>query len=108
MVSLTSSKNIKILMCTFVSVIAKLGKRLNLRQQVIATATVYFRRFYLKSSYCETDPFFVAATCCYVAAKAEEMPVHLKLVVTEARSVFAGERVFTHQLPCDDTDMVWI
>ncbi|KAG8865323.1 RNA polymerase II holoenzyme cyclin-like subunit [Tulasnella sp. 330] len=87
----------------FANVIAKLGKRLNLRQQVIATATVYFRRFYLKSSYCETDPFFVAATCCYVAAKAEEMPVHLKVVVTEARSVFSGYGIKT--FPTDNTKL---
>src|ERR1700733_114992 len=69
-------------------VITRLGKRLDLRQQVIATAIVYFRRFYLRSSYCETDPFFVAAACCYVAAKVEESPCHLKSVVSEARSLF--------------------
>ncbi|EKM59002.1 uncharacterized protein PHACADRAFT_136142 [Phanerochaete carnosa HHB-10118-sp] len=73
------------------NVIAKLGKRLSLRQRVIATATVFFRRFYLKNSYCETDPFMVIAACCYVAAKAEESPVHIKNVVTEARLLFGGE-----------------
>ena len=74
-----------------VPVIGKLGKRLALRQQVIATANVYFRRFYMKSSYCDTDPFFVAAACCYVAAKVEETPIHLKNVVTESRSAFTRE-----------------
>jgi cyclin C len=73
-------------------VIAKLGKKLELRQQVIATATVFLRRFYLRSSYCETDPFFVAAACCYLAAKTEETPVHLKSVVSEARSLFSCEQ----------------
>ena len=68
--------------------ISKLGKKLQLRQRVIATATVFFRRFYLKNSYCETDPFLVIAACCYVAAKAEESPIHIKNVVTEARSLF--------------------
>lgn len=70
------------------TVIARLGKRLDLRQQVIATAIVFFRRFYVKSSYCETEPFFVAAACCYLAAKVEESPCHLKSVVGEARSLF--------------------
>lgn len=70
-------------------VISKLGKKLQLRQRVIATATVFFRRFYLKNSYCETEPFIVIASCCYVAAKAEESPVHIKNVVSEARSLFS-------------------
>ena len=63
-------------------VIAMLGKRLSLRQRVIATATVFFRLFYVKNLYCETDPFIVIAACCYVAAKAEESPVHIKNVVS--------------------------
>ena len=71
-------------------VIAKVGKRLSFRQRVIATATVFFRRFYLKNSYCDTDPFIVVAACCYVAAKAEESPVHIKNVVLEARMVFGS------------------
>lgn len=69
-------------------VISKLGKKLQLRQRVIATATVFFRRFYLKNSYCETDPFIVIAACCYVAAKAEESPAHIKNVLTMARELF--------------------
>ena len=77
--------------CSFIDepvVISKLGKKLQLRQRVIATATVFFRRFYLKNSYCETEPFIVVAACCYVAAKAEESPVHIKNVLTETRSLF--------------------
>jgi len=71
------------------AVIAKLGRKLQVRQRVMATASVYFRRFYLKNSYSETDPFMVIAACCYVAAKAEESPVHIKNVVSEARNVFS-------------------
>ncbi|KAI0084168.1 cyclin-like protein [Irpex rosettiformis] len=75
----------------FANVISKLGKKLQLRQRVVATATMFFKRFYLKNSYCETDPFIVIAACCYVAAKAEESPVHIKNVVTEARLLFGGK-----------------
>ncbi|EIN04317.1 cyclin-like protein [Punctularia strigosozonata HHB-11173 SS5] len=75
----------------FANLIAKLGKRLQLKQRVIATATVFLRRFYVKNSYCEIDPFIVIATCCYVAAKAEESPVHIKTVLSEARTVFNQE-----------------
>ena len=65
-----------------------LGKRLTLRQCVIATATVFFRRFYVENLYCETDPFIVIAACCYVAAKTEESPVHIKNVVSESRVTY--------------------
>ena len=72
------------------TVIQLLCKRLGLHQQVISTAVVYFRRFYLRNSYCETDPALVAAACCYVAAKAEETPVHVKSAMAEAKSVLNG------------------
>jgi len=75
----------------FSNLIQKLGKRLMLRQVPIATATVFFRRFYLKNSYCETNPYLVLAACCFVAAKVEETPVHIKSVVQEAKLIFAGE-----------------
>jgi len=69
----------------------KMCKRLNLRQQVLATAIVFYRRFYLRNSYCETEPGLVAAACVYVAAKAEETPVHVKSAVSEAKAVFNGQ-----------------
>ncbi|KAJ7886189.1 cyclin-like protein [Mycena olivaceomarginata] len=75
----------------FAEVVGKLGKKLRLPQRAIATATVFFRRFYLKNSYCETDPFIVIAACCYVAAKAEECPVHIKNVVGDARQIFCHD-----------------
>ncbi|KAH9483252.1 RNA polymerase II holoenzyme cyclin-like subunit [Psilocybe cubensis] len=75
----------------FANVITKLGKKLQFRQRTIATAIVFFRRFYLKNSYCETDPFTVIAACCYLAAKAEESPVHIKVIVTESRSLFSQD-----------------
>ncbi|KAF9530960.1 cyclin-like protein [Crepidotus variabilis] len=77
----------------FANLITKLGRKLQFRQRVIATATVFFRRFYLKNSYSETDPFIVIAACCYVAAKAEESPIHIKSIVQESRTVFNQEEL---------------
>ncbi|KAK7031217.1 RNA polymerase II holoenzyme cyclin-like subunit [Paramarasmius palmivorus] len=88
----------------FANVISKLGKKLQLRQRVIATATVFFRRFYLKSSYCETDPFLVISACCYVAAKAEESPVHIKNVVSESRTLF-NHQYGIKTFPSDNTKL---
>ncbi|KAF8901596.1 cyclin-like protein [Mucidula mucida] len=88
----------------FSNAIAKLGKKLQLRQRAIATATVFFRRFYLKNSYCETDPFLVISACIYVAAKAEESPVHIKNVVTESRSLFSHQYNVKH-FPSDNSKL---
>ncbi|GAA5981980.1 hypothetical protein JCM11641_006818 [Rhodosporidiobolus odoratus] len=75
----------------------KICKRLALRQSVLATAVTFFRRFYLRNPYCESDVCLVAAACVYVAAKAEETPVHVKSAANEARTVFTdmGHPSFT-------------
>jgi len=89
----------------FANVISKLAKKLQLRQRVVATAIMFFKRFYLKNSYCETDPFIVIAACCYVAAKAEEAPIHIKNVVTEARLLFGGEDYGIKSFPSDNSKL---
>ncbi|KAI6204787.1 Cyclin-C [Aphelenchoides besseyi] len=45
-------------------------------QQVIATACVYFRRFYARRSFKDIDPFLLAPTCLVLAAKVEEQGMH--------------------------------
>ncbi|KAF8665674.1 hypothetical protein AX16_000127 [Volvariella volvacea WC 439] len=87
----------------FANAIGKLSKKLGFRQRVTATATVFFRRFYLKNSYCETDPFLVIAACCYVAAKAEESPVQIKTVLSEARSLFSQEQYNVRNFTSENT-----
>lgn len=71
----------------FSNLISRMGRKLSLRQLPIATANVLFKRFYLRNSLCESDPFLVAGCCIYVAAKVEETPVHIKTVTAECRSV---------------------
>lgn len=71
------------------NVIHKIGKRLNCRQIVTATAVTYFRRFYVKNAIAETDPCLVAAAAVYLATKVEEAPSHIKSVLEAARSVFS-------------------
>lgn len=46
----------------------------------------------------ETDVPLVAAACVYVAAKAEETAIHIKVVVTEARATFNGMLIAHEQL----------
>lgn len=59
----------------FANVIQVLGEQLKLRQQVIATATVYFKRFYARNSLKCIDPLLLAPTCIFLASKVEEFGV---------------------------------
>ncbi|RDW75084.1 putative RNA polymerase II holoenzyme cyclin-like subunit [Coleophoma cylindrospora] len=47
--------------------IARLGKRLGVRQQAMATAQLYLRRFYTKVEIRRTNPYLVIATAVYLA-----------------------------------------
>jgi len=64
--------------------LVKLGRRMNLRQQALATAQIYIKRFYLKVEMRRTNPYLVMTTAIYLACKMEECPVHIRLVLTEA------------------------
>ncbi|PBP25694.1 cyclin domain-containing protein [Diplocarpon rosae] len=68
--------------------VARLAKRLGLRQQAQATAQLYIRRFYLKVEIRRTNPYLVAAAATYLACKMEESPHHIRLVVNEGRSLW--------------------
>nr|XP_020853954.1 cyclin-C isoform X3 [Phascolarctos cinereus] len=57
------------------TIIQALGEHLKLRQQVIATATVYFKRFYARYSLKSIDPVLMAPTCVFLASKVEEFGV---------------------------------
>lgn len=68
--------------------LAKLAKRLTVRQPVIATAQVYLRRFYLRVPLRHSNPYLLLATALYVACKISEHPQNIRVVVGEARSIW--------------------
>ncbi|SPO48841.1 related to SSN8 - DNA-directed RNA polymerase II holoenzyme and SRB subcomplex subunit, cyclin C homolog [Moesziomyces antarcticus] len=78
-------------------------KRLNLRQRVVASACVFFSRFFCKNSYSAVEPFLVCATCVYVAAKVEESPIHIKSAVAEAARSF--QEVGFRAMPTDNSSL---
>lgn len=59
----------------FANLIQVMGEHLKLRQQVNATATVYFKRFYSRNSLKCIDPLLLAPTCIFLASKVEEFGV---------------------------------
>ncbi|KAI1320756.1 RNA polymerase II holoenzyme cyclin-like subunit [Xylariaceae sp. FL0255] len=72
----------------FNSQLNRLGKRLGARQQALATAQIYLKRFYCKVEIRRTNPYLVITTALYLACKMEESPQHIRLVVSEARSLW--------------------
>lgn len=70
------------------TLIVKLGRRLNVRQVVLATAEVYLVRFLVRVSLREVNIYLLVTTCLYVACKIEECPQHIRLIVSEARNLW--------------------
>ncbi|KAK5134081.1 hypothetical protein LTR08_006971 [Meristemomyces frigidus] len=72
-------------LCIYIQTqMAKLARRLNLRQQALATAQVYLKRFYLRVEIRKTNPYLLMATATYLACKMEETPQHIRLMLGEA------------------------
>ncbi|KAI0385290.1 cyclin-C [Hypomontagnella monticulosa] len=68
--------------------ISRLSKRLTIKQQAVATAQLYIKRFYSKVEIRRTNPYLVLTTALYLACKMEECPQHIRMFVTEARSLW--------------------
>jgi cyclin C len=62
-----------------------MARPLAIRQQALASAQVYVRRFYAKVEIRRTNPALVLATALYLACKMEECPQHIRMVLAEAR-----------------------
>lgn len=67
----------------------RLSKRIQVRQQCMATAQVYLKRFYSRVEIRRTNPYLVITTAVYLACKMEEAPQHIRLIVTEARTLWS-------------------
>jgi hypothetical protein len=60
------------------------------RQQALATAQVYVKRFYTKVELRYTNPYLVLTTAFYLACKMEECPQHIRFVVNDAKLLWPG------------------
>lgn len=63
------------LMIFWANFIQVLGEQLKVKQQVISTAIVYFKRYYVRNSFRCVDPLLMAPTCIFLASKVEEFGV---------------------------------
>jgi len=64
---------------------------MTVRQQALATAQVYLRRYYSQVEIRRTNPYLVLATAFYLACKMEECPQHIRLIVAEGRQTWPGK-----------------
>jgi transcription initiation factor TFIIIB Brf1 subunit/transcription initiation factor TFIIB len=70
--------------CRFIE---EAGRMLKLPRVAVSTAMVFFHRFYAKHSFLEHDRFEVAVACIVLAAKTEESPKKLDLVIDECHKL---------------------
>lgn len=63
------------------SLIQTVGQHLQITQFGIATAIVYYHRFYAKHSFKDHDRLVVATACLFLASKVEENPKPVKHVI---------------------------
>eukprot|EP00118_Oscarella_pearsei_P021653 m.244256 g.244256 ORF g.244256 m.244256 type:complete len:173 (+) comp40244_c0_seq78:198-716(+) len=89
-----------------VLVIQALAESLKQRQQVIATSTVYFKRFYMNNSFGSIDPLLMAPTCVFLAAKVEESGLlsNSRLIqscqtIVKSKFAFAFKGDFPYRMP---------
>ena len=71
--------------------LGKLAKRMSVRQQALATAQLYIRRFYVQVDVRNTNPYLLLVTALYLACKVEESPQHIRVVVDHAKNLWPGE-----------------
>ena len=71
--------------------INRLAKRMNIRQQALATAQLYIKRFYTKVEIRRTNPYMIIATALYLACKMEECPQHIRLLTNEAKGLWPSD-----------------
>lgn len=65
--------------------IIKVGTKMNLRYDTMATGVVYFHRFYMCHSFKQFPRFMTACSCLFLAGKVEETPKKCKDIIKTAR-----------------------
>ncbi|CCI45785.1 unnamed protein product [Albugo candida] len=78
---LYSSSTSKVTDCCGCAVMEKMGLILRIRQIVIYTAVIFYRRFYFSQSFYNFDPHLIAGTTMFLASKVEESQISLRNVV---------------------------
>jgi cyclin C len=74
----------------------RLGRALNLRQPIIATAQIFFKRFYFDQFLNDFEPTLVALTALFMSGKVEECPIPVKSLLFSYQTLMEAE---DHEYP---------
>uniref|UniRef100_A0AAV1UJ25 Cyclin-like domain-containing protein n=1 Tax=Peronospora matthiolae TaxID=2874970 RepID=A0AAV1UJ25_9STRA len=85
-----------------ISLLEEIGPRLRVRQIIIYTAIIFYRRFYLTQSFVNFDPHLVVGTVFFLASKVEESQLSLTTVTSvlhhyTSNGVDEDESMYTFQ-----------
>eukprot|EP01119_Soliformovum_irregulare_P004461 TRINITY_DN15472_c0_g1_i2.p1 TRINITY_DN15472_c0_g1~~TRINITY_DN15472_c0_g1_i2.p1 ORF type:complete len:316 (-),score=75.90 TRINITY_DN15472_c0_g1_i2:30-929(-) len=78
-------KHLRRITCTFLQ---ESGVRLKLPQLTIATAILFFHRFYIRNKIKDFDRYIIGTVCMFLAAKVEDTPKRLNDVLLETYRVW--------------------
>lgn len=70
------------------NLVMKLGRKLCVRQTIIATLEIFILRFLIHVSEKEVNVYMLVTTLIYVACKIEEYPQHIRSVLNESRNLW--------------------
>eukprot|EP00753_Platysulcus_tardus_P005034 PLAT12862.1.p1 GENE.PLAT12862.1~~PLAT12862.1.p1 ORF type:complete len:261 (+),score=57.50 PLAT12862.1:1-783(+) len=84
-----TAEDIRVLHISFAKWIQRMSRK-KLPYRVIATAVVYFKRFYLKHCFSDFDPYLVGLTCIYLSSKVEEYSMTSENIIAWCKQSLRG------------------
>ncbi|CAM9516903.1 unnamed protein product [Ascophyllum nodosum] len=66
------------------------GKALDLHVEAVATALIFFHRFFMRHSFLKHERMFIGSACLFVASKVEENPKRVEVVMGKCYTVWHG------------------
>ncbi|CAH7666387.1 cyclin-like protein, partial [Phakopsora pachyrhizi] len=91
-----------------ISWVIRISVSLQLPQLIIATASVYLHRFYMRKSVRRYSPKVMSATALFLATKVEEVPRKLEYIVREyLRIGHNGDEIQPGNLTPDNSEILY-
>ncbi|KAI8447067.1 cyclin-like protein, partial [Phakopsora pachyrhizi] len=78
--------------------VIRISVSLQLPQLIIATASVYLHRFYMRKSVRRYSPKVMSATALFLATKIKEVPRKLEYIVRDKKTDFNNKNFFSHMI----------
>jgi cyclin C len=80
-----TAEDCKKIECHYLEQLWEVTLALSMRPRLAATASVYFRKFYIEYCFVDAEPSLVAGTALNLAGKIEECPIRIETLFTSAK-----------------------